>query len=64
MKEFLKGFKSYYKKVFISRKTGKPTGAAISYANAVKYLCEFLGITNMDLEAINKCWIEKIYLRI
>lgn len=54
MNEFLKSFKNYYKKVFVSRKTGKPTGTATSYTNALKQLCQFLNISKIDLEAINK----------
>ena len=54
MKEFVKSFRSYYKKVFVSKETGKPTGTANSYAKAVEYLCLFLKIPKIDLSAINK----------
>lgn len=54
MREFVKSFRSYYKKVFVSKETGKPTGTANSYAKAVEYLCLFLKISKIDLTAINK----------
>ena len=54
MKDFIKSFRNYYKKAFVSKETGKPTGTANSYAKAVEYLCLFLKISKIDLTAINK----------
>lgn len=49
MKDYVKNFRSYYKKIFVSKKTGKPTGTANSYAKAVEHLCLFLKISMMKL---------------
>ena len=47
MKDFVEKYRS-----FCDVKFGTQTGTAVSYANALKYLFEYLGVDNIDETAI------------